>query len=216
MSVQLIAWALEQKTGSITRKAVLVALANASNHHTGKCCPSVKRICREIEAGPTAVKNALAQLAEQGLISRERRRRQDGALGTYEYTFPHVKPASDLETPDGQPGTRGVPSPGTRGVPLEPEVVLEPEEDLAAAPSGRPRNELWDALTAVFGDATTISAQSRRGRVIKSLRSARASPDEVISRARRWPLHFDDATLTETALEKHWDTLARPPLRRTR
>ena len=104
--------------------------------------------------------------------------------------------------------------PGTRGVSQEPEKIFEPEEDLRLrrrnGSTSRPRNELWDALTEIFGDATTVTAQSRRGKIIRSLKAARASPDEIISRARSWPLHFDIATLTETALEKHWDTLGRP------
>lgn len=85
----------------------------------------------------------------------------------------------------------------------------------AVAVTGAPRqrNELWDALTEVFGEATTRSSQTLRGKVVSSLRAAGATPDEVVSRARSWPRHFDTATLTETALEKHWDALGRKPLR---
>jgi hypothetical protein len=80
----------------------------------------------------------------------------------------------------------------------------------------RPRNELWDALTTVFGEASTATAKSLRGKLVRSLAQAGATPDEVLSRARSWPSHFDTATLTETALEKHWDALGRKPLRMAR
>lgn len=77
----------------------------------------------------------------------------------------------------------------------------------------RQRNGVWDALTEVFGEAQTESAKSLRGKVVRSLSAAGATPEEVLARARSWPRHFEDATLTETALEKHWGALGRKPLR---
>lgn len=77
----------------------------------------------------------------------------------------------------------------------------------------RSRNEVWDALVAIFGEPTTDSNRKLRGKVVASLRRAGADHDEVIRRARTWPLHFPEAELTETALEKHWDRLGRPPLK---
>lgn len=118
-----MAWASEQTTGSGVRKAVLLALANAANHHTGRCHPSVRRICEETEFGSTAVKNALAELTATGLIWRQRRRREDGSLGTYQYVFPSVVPADDLETADDPPETAGVPRPETAGVSLNQELL---------------------------------------------------------------------------------------------
>jgi len=49
--------------------------------------------------------------------------------------------------------------------------------------------------------------------VCSSLRAAGATPDEIFARAKRWALHFDHATLTDHALEKHWDTLPLKPRR---
>ncbi len=80
----------------------------------------------------------------------------------------------------------------------------------------RQRNGVWDALTEVFGEASTESAKSLRGKVVRSLTAAGATREEVLTRARSWPRHFEDATLTETALEKHWDALGRKPLRLSR
>lgn len=122
MSFQLMAWAAKQRTGSTTRKAVLMALANAANHHTGRCDPSIEVICQEVEAGPTAVKNALAALAQDGFVERERRRREDGSLGTYRYTFPH------LETRDGQP--QPADDPGSPEITTDARRLAEPRTDL--------------------------------------------------------------------------------------
>ena len=206
MSVQLIAWAYGQHVGSATEKSVLLALANAANHHTGRCHPKITRLADETELGEKTVRRALTSLEAKGIISRERARQSDGTLGTYTYRFPmldfHDQPAVTEST-----------SPPVTATALEPEVSLEPEVGLAAEPRARPRNPLWDALTEVFGEATTETACSRRGKVCRSLTAARASPEEIVRRARAWPRHFDDATLTELALEKHWDVLGRPPLR---
>ncbi len=208
MSVQLIAWAYEQQVGSATEKTVLLALANAANHHTNQCNPRIDRLALETELGESTVRKALCSLADKGFIERERPRRGDGSLGVYRYTFPHLLLA-ERTPPLSASGSPPLPRSGL----VEPEVVLEPEK-IAAPPQPRPRNVIWDTLTEVFGEPTTRSAQKVRGKVCSSLSAARASPDEIISRAKRWPLHFDSATMTDLALEKHWDTLARQPLRR--
>lgn len=209
MSVQLIAWAFEQQLGSITEKSVLLSLANASNGHTGRCHPSIERLAKETNANEKTVRRALVSLEAKGYIQRERARKNDGTLGIYSYTFPK------LDTASHPPDIVSASPPDTESA-QEPEVNLEPEEGLATSPRSRPRNPIWDALTAVFGEATTETAQSRRGKVCRSLTAARASPEDVVRRAQSWPRHFDDATLTELALEKHWDVLGRAPLRLSR
>ncbi len=139
MSFQLMAWASEQTTGSPTRKAVLLALANAANHHTGECFPAVERICEETELGDSAVRRALAALVEQGLIGRARRRRQDGSLGTYTYTFPHVERAPDLPVPEPEPPVRGTGGLPVRGAARNLEVPnRRSEPTVPHVDAGRP------------------------------------------------------------------------------
>lgn len=83
------------------------------------------------------------------------------------------------------------------------------------APAARDRNEVWDVLADLFGEPTTDGNRKLRGKLVSSLRRAGATYDEVTARVSRWPFHFPDATLTETALEKHWDRLGRMPMRAT-
>ncbi len=201
---------MDQQGLTHTEKFVLVALSNAANHHTGQCNPRIDRLARETALGESTVRKALCGLTDKGFIRRERPRRADGTKGVYFYSFPHLL----AERTPPLPGSASPPLRDSAPIEEEPEVVLEPEETLAAAPRARPRNPIWDTLTEVFGEPTTRSAQKVRGKVCSSLSAARASPDEIISRAKRWPLHFDGATMTDLALEKHWDTLARQPLRR--
>lgn len=185
---------------------MLVSLANAANHHTGRCDPSIERLSQETNLNERSVRRALVDLCESGVISRERPRRPDGSLGRYRYVFPLVTVVSL------PPDTLSTQPPDT--VSGKQEVNLEPEENLAnGVPPPRERNPIWDGLTAIFGEATTESRKTLRGRICRSLTAAGATEDEIRQRARAWPRHFDNATLTEPALEKHWDALGQIPLR---
>lgn len=110
-------------------------------------------------------------------------------------------------------GTRGVPVEGTEEQPVEEHpseqqpLVVETTKELAV----RPRDVVWDTLEAIFGPVTTTSSRGARNRAVKELRGT--DPEEISRRVQAWPHHFPDATLTDQALVKWWDTLARPPAR---
>lgn len=213
MSVAHVTWAFKQKLPP-TRKFVLVALADRCNKDTLRCDPCIETLMKDTCLGERAVRQALSDLCEAGILTRYRQRRQDGSWSQYRYQFPKVEVR--VAAPPAAPPA-GSPPASAAG---KPEVVLEPEELLAAEPqkkaNGRAPNPVWDALVYVFGEPTTRSDTSRRGMVCRNLTEAGATRDQVIARASAWPKHFDSATLTDTALEKHWTTLGRKPLRRQR
>lgn len=99
---------------------------------------------------------------------------------------------------------RAVPSP-TRTSTTSSEVVRE-------------RDLLWDALNDEIGEAQTKTERSRRGKCVAELREADVTPAEVHERCERWRHGWPDMTLTDTALVKHWTTLAvlEPPKHRKR
>jgi len=78
MSIQAVAWAISQCTGSPTGKGLLICLANYADER-GECWPSQKTIARDAELGERATRDWLKKLEEQGLISRRRRHRSDGS-----------------------------------------------------------------------------------------------------------------------------------------
>lgn len=78
MSIAAVAWAKTQRTGSPTLKAVLMAVADYADEK-GRAWPSQVRIAEDTELSERAVRNALAELVERGLISRESRHRPDGS-----------------------------------------------------------------------------------------------------------------------------------------
>ena len=82
---------------------------------------------------------------------------------------------------------------------------------------------MWDTLTDGFGPALTRKAEVERGAIVQSLTEALVMEQftepgqlraEINRRASSWPNHYENATLTAHALEKHWTALGRKPLRR--
>lgn len=77
MSIQAVAWAIDQKTGSAAGKVVLICLANYADED-GACWPSQKTIAEETELSERSVREWLQKLEDAGLLTREPRRRDDG------------------------------------------------------------------------------------------------------------------------------------------
>ena len=208
MSAEHVGWAFRQPLPP-TRKLVLVALADRCNKDTLRCDPSIRKLSADTGLNERSVSRALVDLEADGLIQKIPRQRENGSATSNEYKFPDV-------TVPPPPRHSVTPPPGSLSPP-EPEVRTRKEPtSLASPPKQRPRNPIWDALTHVFGEPSTSSSIKIRGKVCRDLIAAGATPDQVIARASTWPAHFDTATMTDLALEKHWDTLGRRPLRRQR
>lgn len=78
MSVNWLSKAWETETGSVTKKAVLIALADRCGEE-GICWPSHGDIQRRSEAGRTTIKRALEELEIDGFIETWERTRPDGS-----------------------------------------------------------------------------------------------------------------------------------------
>lgn len=72
MSIEAIAWALKQRTGSATLKGVLVAVANYADER-GRCWPSQERLAWLTEMGERTVRRSLLELEEKGFLKRQDR-----------------------------------------------------------------------------------------------------------------------------------------------
>lgn len=72
MSFQAMAWAVGQKL-PMKEKFVLLMLANRTNHDTGRCDPSHRRIAEDCGMSPATVKRAIKELVAQGYLSVENR-----------------------------------------------------------------------------------------------------------------------------------------------
>lgn len=62
----------------------------------------------------------------------------------------------------------------------------------------RPRNPIWDALSVHFGEPRTKAEQRRRGKAVKELKDAEATPEEIAITIDYCKRHF--TTFTEFAI----------------
>ena len=115
------------------------------------------------------------------------------------------------------------------GVDIPPQLVenlphienqdREPDTDTQLAE----RDSVWDFFTHTDTFAMPAATKDQQRRVGKAVREVRAQMPDVggyrnewellIARARAWPQHFPNATLTPEAYTKHFVALGRPPLR---
>lgn len=70
-------WAVKQKVGNATGKAILLMLANYADDE-GKCFPGQEKLAAECECSPRTVREWLDKFEKMGIVKREERRREDG------------------------------------------------------------------------------------------------------------------------------------------
>lgn len=88
-------------------------------------------------------------------------------------------------------------------------VPVPTTKPLALAPQPR-ENPIWDSLTSHFGAPTTSAEKSNRGRQVKELQSAGATPDDIDARVGEHKRRHLTWTLTANALVTHWTELGAP------
>jgi len=88
-------------------------------------------------------------------------------------------------------------------------------EHLAATPkkqeSPRPKDELFETVAEVCGINLTNMTRSARGqlnRATKELRDIQATTEQIHAKAKAYRTQYPNATLTPTALTKHWSSFA--------
>ncbi len=195
-------WVIDAEVSD--RAVRLYALLGRYADANGSSFASRRKLADRMRCSVDSVDRAIVELRAVGALHVEKRQRDDGSYRSSLYTLKTAAPVQGGSRTGAEGGSR-------TGAATMNESHKERETSIAAAP--RKRNEIWDALTHMFGEPTTPSAVKLRGKVAQELRSVRATHDEILARGKRWPLHFDNATLTETALVKHWDRLGRKPLR---
>lgn len=84
MSIQAVAWALEQDLPA-RPKLVLVAIANHANHTDGYCWLKAETISREGACTPRSVFNFVGALVRNGFIRKALRRGDDGKQRATDY-----------------------------------------------------------------------------------------------------------------------------------
>lgn len=218
MSVGTIDWAYKVQLPPTppdltksTAKLVLLCLANHCDMEHA-CRPKQKTIAEHAGLSVRSVGKAIAWLEEVGAIVRQKW--YDHQTGRRVSTFYRLAVPEDApqlpEAPAGSPPE----APAGKNLPLgdrsgskDPSQAARPFAAQREEPKERPRNPVWDELVRHFGEPTTATEQRLRGKVVTELRDAGASPQGIAQRVAEWDRVFPRATLTTTALVKHWTTL---------
>lgn len=209
----------ELVTADISAQAFRVVMAiQLHRRPEGKApFPGHQRLADMCHVSVPTVVRAISELKAAGILRAEQRRTTTGRKSTcsYRLSLPTDRPSPVMDG-GGHRRSSVIDGPSIIGDRAEVEEGSEVERtpsggNLVAAATngavGRPRDEIWDALTELFGSAETESARTKRGKVVRSLAHAGATGDEIATRAAHWPDLFEGATLTELALEKHWGQL---------
>lgn len=85
MSIQAVAWVLDQEGLPQGPKLVLVAIANHADHTDGYCWLKAETIAREAACHPKSVGRTIAALERNGYLRREKRRGADGKQRATDY-----------------------------------------------------------------------------------------------------------------------------------
>jgi DNA-binding transcriptional MocR family regulator len=212
MSIEALNWAWEQPVTKAANKLVLLALADHANGD-GECWPSMKRIADRSDISARHVSRAINELVDLGLVEKANRRRHGGQYRGWDYRL-NIQQTS-ATSGHGRPVTsgHGRPSPADAGVRSEPSENRK-EEPLADKPpesDTRKKDDLFEVIAEACGISLTGMTRTARGQLnkaCKELREVQATPDQVKAKAKAYRAQYPNATLTPTALIKHWSSFA--------
>lgn len=193
MSIQAVAWVLEQSETKGLQRLTLISLANHSDEN-GESWPSHQRIASEAATSVQQVRRVLAALEEAGLIERltnaapDARMRADRRTNLYRIVG-YGRPQEGHPTPERVAPQRPTGSPSAPArVASEggPNHQLEPSVEPTTKTSGT--SGAVERIFAAFQEATGKTrarlTDDRRGRIVRWLRVY--SEEELTEAARGW------------------------------
>lgn len=128
MSIQAVAWVLEQSEACYSDRLVLIAIANHVGA-TGWAWPSIEAIAHEAKVDRSTVFRALDALVDMGELVVRKRPGKSNLYGLAALCDP-----SQSATPQGsQSATSGVASARPGGRNLQPRIIKNQKEPLARA-----------------------------------------------------------------------------------
>lgn len=201
MSIQAVAWALEQDLPA-RPKLVLVSIANHANHVDGYCWLKAETIGHEAACTPRSVYNFIGMLVRNGFIRKAKRWGEDGKQRANDYWIlfdreekpwdasAHLEAdggegdgeenaPAEVEGPiSGMPGERH--SPGENEEPSERHDSRQPVDIPAGSPG--PGEAAFSHKRIAEPSESNPKASSARARVHPStLRSYRAPPPQPVA-----------------------------------
>ena len=211
MSLDALKWAWEQDCPNATSKLVLMALADHANSD-GECWPSMKRVAKLTGISSRQVSTHIVTLESLGYVTKGNRRRHEGQLRGWEY---RVNLRDEATSGSTLPVVSGSPAhlPAEAGFRSEPSENRK-EEPLADKPPEsvtKKKDSLFETVAEVCGIGLTTLTRTARGQLnkaAKELREIDATEEQVRHKAKAYKAQYPNATLTPTALIKHWSSFA--------
>jgi DNA-binding transcriptional ArsR family regulator len=200
--VRWITLAWDQECTNAAEKLTLIALADHAGED-GRAFPGCARLAEKTGSGERTVRRHLDQLEENGQLTRERRRRADGSLGTYMYQLvadPAATLASGQNGHDQRPTGPG--SPAATGGRAEPSVPNRQSEPSALV-HVEVVDEQFERFWALYRK-TGPKKVAHRGweKAIK----AGATPDELIEGLQRWMAYWESPGAAKIKWPQGWFT----------
>jgi len=220
MSNHWVNWAWGETCRDPSAKLVLVCLADHAGHD-GVAWPGTSRIGDMTGLSSRTIRRWLDEFEEQGLISRVRRRRKNGTLGTYEYQLLQRTSASSghnrpVDTGDTDQGTQMTARPADMDVRAEPPVTEPPVEPVScrALPDATRLSDLFADLLAERGAKRPNVTKAWVDEMDRMLRIDGRQPCDV-EKVLKWLAHGNDSVAqfwrpnvrSPQKLRERWDQM---------
>lgn len=162
MSIQAVAWALNQPVQDPAAKLVLISLCNAYNGDTATCRPSHARIAQEATVSIATVKRKLKYLCEEGWIEGTRSTDSTGRTTANSYRIFFDWGGGQNDLPGGQSYDLG------EGVNCDL-PLKKPEEEPEDIPLVIPPASAFDVLKPYLGEELARAVVEHRKKIRKGL-----------------------------------------------
>jgi DNA-binding transcriptional regulator YhcF (GntR family) len=185
-------------------------LSKYADNADGTSYPGRGTLARLMHCHRSSVDRAVEELVEAGCITKQVRVK-DGRYTSSLYTVRRIPPSRTHAATPVAPVKP--PSSHPCDIELEPENV-EPENTLAATPpksERRVKDDLFETIAEACGISLTGITRTARGQLnkaVKELREVGATSEQVKHKAKAYRAQYPNATLTPTALIKHWSSFA--------
>jgi hypothetical protein len=186
-----------------------VVLARYADNDDLTAYPGRGTLAKRMGCHRASVDRAVEELIALGAVTKQRRV-SDGKYQSSLYTIRRIAPSRTHATTPVAPVQR----PPSHPCDIELEPKNENQELLAAPPkekSTRPADTLFETVANVCGITLTGLTRSSRGqlnRAVKELREVGATEQDVTAKAKAYRTQYPNATLTPSALVKHWASFA--------
>jgi hypothetical protein len=195
-------------TAPISDRAVrLYALLARRANSDSQAFPSRKYLAVNMHCSSKSVDRAMEELLAVGAVTKQKQY-QDSRQTVNLYTLRAMG-----GTPASRGGDTGDAGEGDTGVAQNESHKNEShKEPLAATPPKAPtKDDLFETVAQVCGislDGITRTARGQLNKAVKELREVQATPEQIHHKAKAYRTQYPNATLTPTALTKHWSSFA--------